>query len=90
MGENIAQTFQFAFSGNADLGLIAYSQTLSPELRGIGSTWLVPGAFHRPIEQDMVIVKDSAAAREFANFMRSKVVSEILTANGYLVAGDAP
>ena len=32
MGENIAQAFQFAFSGNADLGLVAYSQTESPNL----------------------------------------------------------
>lgn len=90
MGENIAQAFQFAFSGNADLGLIAYSQVMSPELRGTGSIWLVPEEMHQPISQDMVIVRDSAAAREFADFMEGRVVREILAANGYLAVEGTP
>lgn len=85
MGENIAQAFQFAFSGNADLGLVAYSQTLSKNLRGRGSVWLVPSTLYRPIRQDMVILKASEAASEFSAFMGSDVAREILIDSGYLL-----
>lgn len=90
MGENIAQAFQFAFSGNADLGLVAYSQTLSPNLRNRGSVWLVPSDLHQPIKQDMLILNDSAAALEFAAFMKSEEVQEILLSNGYLLPEGSP
>jgi molybdate transport system substrate-binding protein len=90
MGENIAQAFQFAFSGNADLGLVAYSQTESPNLSGQGSVWLVPSELHQPIKQDMVILIDSAAAFEFSSFMKSAVVRDILLTNGYLLPEATP
>ena len=90
MGENIAQAFQFVFSGNADLGLVAYSQAMSPNLRGMGSVWLVPSELYQPIKQDMVILSDSTAAAEFAAFMRSDTVSDILLSTGYLLPEGAP
>ncbi len=90
MGENVAQAFQFAFSGNADLGLVAYSQTLSDSLRGKGSTWLVPSALHGPIRQDMVILRESAAAAEFAAFMEGATVQAILLHSGYLLPEGTP
>ena len=90
MGENIAQAFQFAFSGNADIGLIAYSQAISPNMRGMGSVWLVPSELHLPIKQDMVILSDSSAALEFAAFMKSDTVRDILLTSGYLLPDGAP
>jgi molybdate transport system substrate-binding protein len=90
MGENIAQAFQFAFSGNADIGLVAYSQAISPNLRGMGSVWLVPSELHLPIKQDMVILSDSSAALEFATFMKSDTVRDILLTSGYLLPNGAP
>ncbi|MFT7472527.1 MAG: molybdate transport system substrate-binding protein [Kiritimatiellia bacterium] len=90
MGENIAQAFQFVFSGNADLGLVAYSQAMSPNLRGTGSVWLVPSELHQPIKQDMVVLSDSTAAVEFAAFMKSDTVRDILLSSGYLLPEGAP
>ena len=90
MGENIAQAFQFVFSGNADLGLVAYSQAMSPNLLGKGSVWLVPSELYQPIKQDMVILSDSTAAVEFAAFMKSDTVSDILLNTGYLLPEGAP
>ena len=84
MGENIAQAFQFAFSGNADLGMVAYSQTLSPNIHKQGSVWLVPSELYRPIKQDMIVLKESMAASEFAAFMKSDTVREILLSSGYV------
>jgi len=86
MGENIAQTFQFVYSGNADIGLVAYSQTLSPTVRGRGSSWLVPSELHQDIRQDMVLLKDSLAAREFAAFMNSDAVRDIFISQGYVLS----
>lgn len=85
LGENIAQAFQFAYSGNADLGLIAYSQTVSVSAGRGGSSWKIPGEFHEPIRQDMVLLTNSAAAREFATFMGSTLARGILSESGYLV-----
>ena len=85
LGENIAQAFQFAFSGNASLGLVAFSQTLSPNMGNRGSSWLIPSELHKPIRQDMVLLTDSDAAREFAAFMSSTAVGEILINHGYLL-----
>jgi molybdate transport system substrate-binding protein len=90
MGENIAQAFQFVFSGNADLGLVAYSQAMSPNLRGKGSVWLVPSELHEPIKQDMVILSDSTAAEEFSAFMKSDTVRDILLTSGYLLPTGTP
>ncbi len=43
-GENIAQTYQFVSSGNADLGFIALSQLLQQGQKSKGSIWHVPSA----------------------------------------------
>lgn len=90
LGENIAQTFQFAYSGSADIALIAYSQTLAPNLQGRGSTWPVPITLHAPIQQDMVLLRQSEATAEFAAFMGGPVVEDILIKNGYLLPESEP
>lgn len=90
LGENIAQTFQFAYSGSADIALIAYSQTLTPNLQGRGSTWRIPAALHAPIRQDMVLLHASEATAEFAAFMGGPVVEDILLKNGYLLPESEP
>ncbi len=89
-GENVAQTFQFVFSGNADAGLVAYSQVLSSVVGGHGAHWLVPGCYYQAIKQDMVLLTESSASREFAEFMLSDNVSNILPDYGYLVPGISP
>jgi molybdate transport system substrate-binding protein len=89
MGENIAQTFQFVFSGNATLGLVAYSQTLSPQLRGLGSVYLLPAHLYQAILQDMVLLTETAASLEFVQFMASPELDEILHSSGYLLPGEA-
>lgn len=85
LGENIAQTLQFAYSGNADLALVAFSQTLALNEERAGSVWLVPAAAHEPIRQDMVLLSDTPAAWEFAAFMASETVEALLLQHGYLL-----
>lgn len=85
MGENVSQTFQFVFSRNADAGLVAYSQVLSPTVSGVGSYWLIPDSYYQAIRQDMVVLIDSSASRGFARFMHSDRVAAILLGSGYLL-----
>jgi len=56
-GENIAQTFQFVSTGNAELGFVALSQVMKDGKIADGSAWVVPGKLHEPIRQDAVILE---------------------------------
>ena len=87
-GENIGQTYQFVFSGNADLGFVARSQLLREDREPTGSWWLVPESMHRPIAQDAVQLRDGDAAGEFFEFARGSRAVEIIRAHGYSVPDD--
>lgn len=80
-GENIAQTYQFVDSGNAELGFVAYSQVL--ESGAGGSYWLVPEDLHAPLTQELILLKDGAAAREFVAFLLLPSTLAVIAANGY-------
>lgn len=86
IGENIAQTYQFVASGNADLGFVALSQVMRDGKIERGSAWLVPTELHTPIRQDAVLLargRDSAAAKALLEFLRSPPVREQLKHVGY-------
>lgn len=82
-GENIIQTYQFAASGNAELGFVALSQVL--EAPG-GSHWLVPENLHAPILQDAVLLKAGEQNRfavEFLAWLKSPQAVSIIEKHGY-------
>ena len=56
MGENIAQTYQFVDTGNADIGFVALSQVMAGGEIIKGSGWIVPDDMHEPIHQDAVLL----------------------------------
>jgi molybdate transport system substrate-binding protein len=88
-GENIAQTYQFVSSGNADLGFIALSQLLGKNKVPQGSYWLVPDTMHHAIKQDVVLVRNAAksqGAKAFLDFMHTDKARSIITEFGYLVS----
>ncbi len=82
-GENIAQTFQFVSSGNAELGFVSYSQILDPNFNSGGSFWLVPQSLYNPIEQQAALLRDSSLARDFIAFIKSEKALNIIKKNGY-------
>ena len=82
-GENIAQTFQFAKSGNAKLGFVSYSQILSLNSSSEGSYWLVPQDMYQPIEQQAILLKDSSLGKDFLSFIMSDEALDIIKRNGY-------
>lgn len=81
LGDNIAQTLQFVQTGNAQLGFIALSQVA--DLGNTGSYWKVPAALYSPIVQQGVLLKDSAPARAFIDFLQSEAGREMIHAAGY-------
>jgi len=85
-GENIAQTFQFVITGNAELGFVALAQVraLPPARRG--SHWLVPAELHEPLRQEAVLLRrgaDKAAARALLDYLRASDVKSIIQNLGY-------
>ncbi|MFV8782610.1 molybdate ABC transporter substrate-binding protein [Microbulbifer sp. SA54] len=85
-GENIAQTFQFVASGNADLGLVALSQVTRNGKISQGSAWLVPEDLYSPILQDAVILesgRNSAAVNAFWQYVQSDAARKIMESYGY-------
>jgi molybdate transport system substrate-binding protein len=82
-GANIAQTFQFVDTGNAELGFVALSQVIK---RGEGSSWTVPTTMHSAIRQDVVLLNKGAAdpaALAFVDFLKGSEAKVVIEKYGY-------
>jgi len=94
-GENITQTYQFVASGNAELGFLALSQVITPNVGGeakinSGSAWIVPSSLYSPLHQDAVLLnraKDKPAAKALLEYLKSQTARDIIRSYGYEVAG---
>lgn len=85
LGENIAQTYQFVISGNAQLGFVARSQVAGNEQLS-GQYWVVPKELYSPIRQDAVLLKngaDNPAALALIRFLHSDAAIAIMQNYGY-------
>lgn len=85
-GENIAQTFQFVSTGNADLGFVALSQIMKDGKITGGSAWIIPGELHEPIRQDAVVLekgKDKPAVAALMDYLKGEEAKAIIKAFGY-------
>lgn len=82
--ENVRQAFQFAETGNVDVGLVA----LSLVARAGGTYALVPEDLHQPINQALAIVASSthrSEAEQFVAFLTGPVGREILLKYGFVL-----
>ena len=85
-GENIAQTYQFISTQNADIGFVALSQVVSNGSLKNGSAWIVPQNLYGPIRQDAVLLskgKNNIAAHALMSFIRSNKGKKIIGSYGY-------
>lgn len=75
LGENIAQTAQFIQSGAADIGIIALSLVIAPQMKDLGKYWEIPLDAYPTMEQGGMILKltPSPAA---AKSLRDHVLGE--------------
>lgn len=86
LGENIGQTYQFAASGNAQLGFVALSQVMEDGKIREGSAWIVPASMHEPIRQDAIVLnsaKDNAAAKALMDYLKGDKARAIIKSYGY-------
>jgi len=84
-GENISQAAQFVQSGNAQIGIIAKSLALSPEMKN-GEIWEIPTDMYPPIEQGAIVLKSAKnkqGAQKFLNFMKSESGRRVLEKYGF-------
>ncbi|MGZ9058020.1 MAG: molybdate ABC transporter substrate-binding protein [Burkholderiaceae bacterium] len=85
-GENIAQTFQFAQTGNADLGFVALSQVMKDGKVTEGSAWMVPAEMHEPIRQDVILLatgRGNVAAEALLRYLRTDKAKTVIRSFGY-------
>jgi len=82
-GTNIAQTYQFVATGNAELGFVALSQVAGHDR---GSRWNVPFRLYDPIAQDAVLLRRGAenpAAVAFMAFLQGVEARAVKQKYGY-------
>lgn len=87
-GENIAQAWQFASTGNAELGFVAQAQVWRDGRFTSGSGWIVPAAMHDPIRQDAALLAkggNNPAAQALLRFLRTEQAKAIIRSYGYEV-----
>ncbi len=86
-GENISQAAQFASTGAADIGIIALSIALSPNMKKEnGRYFLIPEDSHQPLIQGAVITlhgRENKLAAAFFEFIKSDETAKILSHFGF-------
>jgi len=85
-GETITQTYQFAATGNAELGFVALSQVFKDGKLNSGSAWVVPASLYEPIRQDAVILakaRNNAAAKALMNYLKGPKAATVIKSYGY-------
>lgn len=84
--ESIAQAYQFAVSGNAELAFVALSQVQVPGKPPTGSMWKVPQNLYGEIRQDAVLLKPgekSAGARALLDWLKGPSAQAVVRDYGY-------
>lgn len=87
-GENIAQTYQFISTANAELGFVALSQVIENGKIATGSGWIIPDDQYAPIRQGAVLMKKGAenpAAPTLLAYLKSAPALAIIERYGYVL-----
>jgi molybdate transport system substrate-binding protein len=89
LGENAAQTFQYATTGNVDVTIAPLSLSIAA---GDEGRWiLLPNELHNPLNQALAVVKSTeheAEARQFALFVNSPAGREVMRRYGFVLPGE--
>ena len=85
-GDNVSQAAQFVLTGNAEVGIIALSLALSPEMKGIGKYFLIDEKSYSKLEQSYVILKRSENnidVLKFTKFLESEELKKCFSKYGF-------
>lgn len=87
IGENVAQATQFAISGAAQGGIVAYSLLVADKTSARGQYALLPESWHQPILHSMVLLENSdETTMTFFQYLQSAKAQQILSRYGYAPA----
>lgn len=83
-GENVSQAAQFALSGSAEGGIVAWSLLRSPVLSSRGRHRLLDETGHAPLRQRMALTRRAGpAAERFYHWLQSPAARDILARHGF-------
>ena len=89
LGENVSQAAQFATSGSAEGGIIAYSLALAPAVAKLGDFALIPDSWHEPLRQRMVLIKGAdETTQNFYRYMQLPTARAIMKKYGFVLPGE--
>lgn len=86
-GDNIAQTYQFVSTQNAQVGFVALSQVFAHGQLTSGSAWIVPPHLYKPIRQDVILLKngkDNSAAKALLMYLKGEKAKAVMKSYGYI------
>lgn len=82
LGNNVAQVFQFVFTGAASSGFVALSQVQQQKIDA--EQWFeLPLSEHDSLRQRMLLLRHSVAAKQVYQFLKSPKARHIIAQNGY-------
>jgi len=87
LGENVAQTLQYAQTGNVDVAMVA----LSLSVQSAGRYVLLPEELHSPLDQALAVIrgtKHEAEARRFTAYVNSPPGRAIMRKYGFVLPGE--
>lgn len=87
VGKGLNATYQYVFTGNAQIGLLAKSQVYQQGEFQPGSVWQVPASDHQPIKQDAVTLKSAKgkeSVTQFVDYLKSERAKNIIASFGYV------
>lgn len=93
LGDNIAHTAQLVTSGNADIGILAYSLVLNLEMQAKGRFELLSHKLHQPLEQGYVVTRRAAKnplAQKFVAYIESKDARTVMRRYGFILPDEMP
>ncbi len=83
LGENVSQATQFVSTGAAQVGLVALSLALVPEVAQRTRHGVIDAALHPPIIQRMALSRSaSAAAQRLYGFLQTQASKKVLAGHG--------
>lgn len=84
LGENIAQAAQFIAGGAVQIGLLAKSLALRPQLRDRGVLVELPQTWYQPLEQHMLLLNSAGdTTKKFYNYLQQPQAQRIFIQHGF-------
>jgi molybdate transport system substrate-binding protein len=89
LGENVAQAAQFATSGAAQGGLVAYALAIAPQVSAQADVVQIPADWHQPLRQRMVLLKNAGTTAEaFYRYLQQPKARGIMKRFGFALPNE--